>query len=610
MDSRNKNERTAGAARWRLSLITLATAVLLAACGGGGGGDASSSSTGGTGSNGAGATTTPPVTVSAPAAAPLTRVAAQRFLTQSTFGPTNADVDHLLAVGYDAWFDEQFAKPQALHRSDWEAYDASVKAVASTNSAGQDGVTNSFWKGAVTGDDQLRQRVAFALSEIFVVSMVDSNVANDPRSVAAYLDMLGTNGFGNFRDLLQSVALHPVMGQYLSWIRNQKDDPSTGRVPDQNFAREVMQLFTIGLEQLNVDGSRQMVNGAPVDTYSGLDVAGLARVFTGYSWACPAAPASGCFFGGAVGTSTDADKGWKPMVAYPTYHSTLDKSFLGTTIAANSTSNPDGDLKTALDALYNHPNVGPFIGRQLIQRLVTSNPSAAYVKAVASAFNDNGSGVRGDMKAVIKAVLTNAEARTTSTTAGKLREPVVKLANFMRAFGGKSDSGFFLVGNTDNPGTQLGQTVLRSPSVFNFFRPGYVPPNTQAGTASLTVPEMQLASETTAAGYVNYMRDNVSSGVGNYGSALARRDIQPDFTAQLALAATSSALVDDMNDKLMYGGMPSALKGLIVTAVDSIAIPALNAAGSNQAAIDTAKRTRVNVAVFLTLVSPEFQVQK
>jgi len=268
-------------------------------------------------------------------------------------------------------------------------------------------------------------------------------------------------------------------------------------------------------------------------------------------------------------------------------------------------ANTDGatSLKTALDTLANHANVGPFLGRQLIQRLVTSNPGPAYVRAVAQVFNDNGSGVRGDMKAVVKAVLTNPEARTLSTKSGKVREPVLRLSALLRAFSFSSDSGYYKIGSTDNPGTQLGQTVLRSPTVFNFYRPGYVPPGSSAEAAKLEAPELQISHETTAAGYVNFMRDTVAGLMGQNGP-LNRRDIQVDYAPELALADKPSDLVDRVNAKLMYGSMPAALKTLITDAVTVIQLT------GSQTQIDTAKRNRVNAAIFLTLVSPEFQVQR
>ena len=547
---------------------------------------------------------------------PASRSDAARFLTQASFGPTTAAVDRVMAIGYGAWIDEQLAATQASHRSSWEAQDAVVKAANAANTIGQDGIYNSFWKQAVTGEDQLRQRVAFALSQIFVISLQDSTVGENPRAVADYMDMLATRGFGNYRDLLEAVSLHPMMGASLTSLRNRKADPRTGRVPDENYAREVMQLFSIGLLQLNDDGSVKQANGAALETYTPADIAGLAKVFTGFSWACPDWPDNSCFSNGSLNGVSDPDRWIKPMVGYPQFHSTEEKAFLTATVAAQAQSNPGASLKTALDTLYNHPNVGPFIGKQLIQRLVTSNPSPAYVGAVAAAFNNNGSGVRGDLRAVIKAVLLHPEARVVSTSSGKIREPILRLSAVLRAFGFSSDSGNFRVGNTDNAGTSLGQTAMRSPTVFNFYRPGYVAPGTQAAAAGLVAPEMALAQETTAAGYVNYMRDNVSSGVGASatvtvnGVSVTRRDLQPDFSAELALADKPADLVELLNTKLTYGGMPDALKTEIRTAVESIAIPVLNSTGSNQAAIDTAKRNRVNAAVFLTVVSPEFQVQK
>lgn len=593
MDARSS--RASGRVR---TAIAAALAAVLVACGGSGDGDDAP----------------PPATGSA-AEMPASRAEAARFLTQATFGPTEAEIDQVMALGYAAWIDAQFARPAASHRLAWEAADAATKAVSPTSDAGQDGVVNSFWQQAVAGPDQLRQRVAYALSQIFVISMQDSAVGDNPRAVAAYLDLLGDKGLGNYRDLLEGVALHPMMGRYLSAMRNQKADPRTGRVPDENFAREVMQLFSIGLHELNPDGSVKQLGGTPVETYGATDIAGMARVFTGWSWDCPEWPDSSCFYGGSSGGVSDPDRTFKAMLGYPQYHSAEEKKFLGATIAPQSTSSPSASLQVALDTLSNHPNVGPFIGKQLIQRLVTSNPSPQYVAAVAAAFDNNGAGVRGDMKAVVKAVLMHPEARRTSDTAGKLREPVLRLSAVLRAFGYRSDSGRYRVGITDNAGTQLGQTPMRSPSVFNFYRPGYVPPGTQAGAAGLAVPEMQITHETTVSGYVNYMRDALQFGVGQSngtinGVAYNRRDLQPDFSAELALADQPAQLIDRLDARLLAGTMPAALKAEIQGAIGSIAIPALNATGSNQAQIDAARRTRVNAAVLLTVVSPEFLVQK
>jgi uncharacterized protein (DUF1800 family) len=594
-----------------LASLVLCTSMLLAACGGGG--DGSSENPSGSSTEPGAAPGTAPGTVAAGATVekPATREQAARFLTQATFGPTDADVDRVMAIGYSAWIDEQLAKPSSSHRATWQAADEAIKAINPTSSAGQDQVLESFWKQALTGEDQLRQRFVYALSQIFVISMQDSSVGDNPRAVAAWLDMLGERSQGNYRDLLEAVSRHPLMGMYLSHMRNQKADPRTGRVPDENYAREVMQLFSIGLVELNADGSARSGGGKPLETYTAADVAGLAKVFTGWSWDCPEWPDPSCFFGGSANGMSDPDRSFKNMLGYPQYHAKEEKTFLGTTIAAQGTPDPKASLDTALTTLAAHPNVAPFIGRQLIQRLVTSNPSPQYVAAVSAAFKGSG----GDMKAMLKAVLMHPEARRMSATDGKLREPVLKLSAFMRAFGFTSDTGNFRVGNTDNAGTALGQSPMRSPSVFNFYRPGYVPPGTEAAAAALAVPELQIAHETTAAGYVNFMRDNIASGVGQgngtvNGVVLNRRDLQADFSAEVALADQPAALVERVNAKLMGGGMPAELKTEIQGAIEKIAIPVLNSTASNQTQVNNAKRARVNATIFLAVISPEFQVQK
>ena len=569
-------------------LLTL----LLTACGGGGGGTPSPSPTP--------APAPPPVVVEKP----VTRAEAARFLTQATFGPSEGDIDRVMSLGYAAWIDEQLALPAASHRNTWEAADAAIKLVTPTASAGQNDVLYSFWQQAITGPDQLRQRTVFALSQVFVISMQEGSVADQPRAVAAWLDMLGDKGLGNYRDLLEAVSLHPLMGVYLSHLRNQKADTRTGRVPDENYAREVMQLFSIGVAKLD-EGGRESAEA----TYTSADISGLAKVFTGWSYACPAFPQNSCFSGGSYNGVSDPDRWLKPMLGYPQYHSTEEKKFLGVTVPVQSTADPGASLKAALDSLAAHSNVGPFLGKQLIQRLVTSNPSEAYVTAVARVFANNGAGVRGDMRAVLKAVLMHPEARQSSDRAGKLREPVLRLSALLRAFPHASETGSWRIGNTDNPGTSLGQTALRAGSVFNFYRPGYIAPGSRMAQAGLVAPEMQLVHETTASGYINTLRDVVSTGVGANAPS-GRRDIQGNYSAELALADKPADLVDRVLAKLVLGTPPATLKSEIVAAVTSIAIPALTANASNQAAVDTAKRSRVNTALLLTLVAPEFLVQK
>jgi uncharacterized protein (DUF1800 family) len=545
---------------------------------------------------------------------PASRIEAHGFLTQATFGPTEASLSRVSSIGYSAWINEQVARPQTSHRAYWDAADAALKAVDAEDEAGSREIFDSFYRQAITGEDQLRQRIAFALSQIFVISLQDGNVNDHPRGVASYMDMLATHAFGNYRNLLQDVSTHPMMGLYLSHLRNQKENAATGRVPDENYAREVMQLFSIGLHQLELDGTVKTDGaGKPLETYTAEDIAGLAKVFTGFSWAGPDTSNSR-FYGN--GTPVNPNRTIEPMQGYKQFHSVSEKRFLGRTIAAVAAADADpaGDLSIAMDTLFQHPNVGPFIGRQLIQRLVTSNPSPAYVSRVAQTFNNNGSGVRGDMLAVVRAVLLDPEARgdASSNRFGKLREPVLRLTAYLRAFGAASDSGRWLIETTDDPGTQLGQSPMRSPSVFNFYRPGYVPPGSELGALGLAAPEMQITHESSVAGYVNFMRGVVQNGVGrrgvNYNAP--RNDVQVNWANELALFDKPAELVQRMDDLLLGGRMSSALEADIVQAVESINVPALRADGSNQSQVDTAKRNRVQAAAFLTLASPEFIVQK
>jgi uncharacterized protein (DUF1800 family) len=567
-------------------------------------------SSGGTGTAGAMATFTLTVTGAAPpppppgSDKPTSRNAAARFLAQATFGPLDADIDRLMTLGYTAWIEEQFITPRSgSHQAFFEQLDLAAGGEASDKEVG-----SAFWKNALTGGDQLRLRMAYALSQIFVISLEDGDVDNYDRAVAAWLDMLGTHGFGNYRELLQQVTLNPMMGLYLTHIANQKADAATGRVPDENYAREVMQLLSIGLVELNQDGRpRTGSDGRLIETYTPTDVSELAKVFTGWSWACPALSDRSCFLRGNTNSGTeDPNRDLKSMIVYPAYHSTDAKSFLGITIPAQTSAAES--LRIALDRLASHPNVGPFIGRQLIQRFTTSNPSAAYVSAVAAAFNNNGAGVRGDMKAVLKAVLLHPEARVVSDTSGKVREPVLRLSAFMRAFPHRSVSGKYDIEILNSPATALAQAPLHSPSVFNFYRPGYVAPGTQSAARNMVAPELQLFNETSVAGYVNFMRDSISRGVGHSaGASLSGRDLQGDYSAELALATNVPALVDRVTTRLAYGAVGATRRSDIVNAVSSIAIPG---GSSSQTQIDAAKRARVNAAILLTVVAPEFVVLK
>jgi uncharacterized protein (DUF1800 family) len=531
----------------------------LAGCGGGDGGSASAEP-------GSGPAAAPPP------ALPTDEEAA-RFLAQAGFGPTTADIADVKARGYAAWLDAQFSMPLTEGHFDWMTARGYLVEANRNSFAGLD---NSLWRKFMSSPDVLRQRVVLALSEIFVVSMVGVGVQWRGPMVAAYVDLLERHAFGHYRQLLEAITLSPAMGVYLAMRGNQKEDPRTGRVPDENYAREVMQLFSIGLVQLNADGSPKLgSDGKPLETYTLAQISELARVFTGWDLA---------------GSAADHANARLPMINNPARFATGAKKVLTTDIPA--TADGPTAMGLALDTLAAHPNVGPFIGRQLIQRLVMSHPSPAYVGRVAAVWADNGRGTRGDLKAVIRAVLLDAEARSPSTapSAGKLREPVQRLLHWARSFGATSPTGLWNVGDTSNPATRLGQSPMRSPSVFNFFRPGYVPPGSTLGANGITAPEFQLCNESTVAGYLNFLQSVISNGIG---------EVKAAYTAELALAADAPALVGHLALLLGGGGISAATQSTVANAIATI-----------NAGTDAGKRNRVQAAILMLMACPEYLVQK
>jgi uncharacterized protein (DUF1800 family) len=423
--------------------------------------------------------------------------------------------------------------------------------------------------------------------------------------------MLVSNAFGNYRKLLEDVTLNPAMGYYLNTKGNKKENTSTGRAPDENYGREVMQLFTLGLYQLNVDGSeRRDASGNKLESYTQSDITNIARIFTGWDFdqsqnVNTVEPVSNRTISNTVFARI-------PMRLTPGNHSALAATFLGATVPAAT----DGvvALKAALDTLFSHPNVGPFFGKQMIQRLVTSNPSPAYVARVATAFNNNGAGVRGDLQAVFAAVLLDEEARSpsglTQNGFGKLREPIVRMVQWGRTFGLASARGSWKMGDTSNPATQLGQSPLRSPSVFNFFRPGYVPPSTALSVSHTPAPEFQLVNESSVGGYLNRMQSVIRSGIyvnapdlpQNTSNATNGYDITASYLAELGLVLDATALVKRLNLLLCAGQMSGANQSLIVNALNATALSATST--------DSAKRDRVAAAVLMVMASAEYLIQK
>ncbi len=415
--------------------------------------------------------------------------------------------------------------------------------------------------------------------------------------------MLGKDAFGNFRTLLNDVTLSPMMGQYLSMLGNDKGNATTD--PDENYAREVMQLFTVGLYQLNDDGSQKLDStGKPIPTYSNVDVQGLAKVFTGFSLEYSRQQQRHglvellpvCGAGLWRGSAPDAELPGPPLDGGEGFSGRDDSG--GRAILIRS-----GICRRALDTLFNHPNLPAFFSKQLIQHLVTSNPSPAYVSRVAAVFKDNGLGVRGDMKAVISAILLDPEARDSATDFsnpqyGKVREALLRYTEWARAFTAQSRTGSYGIGSTEDPIWGLGQMTLRSPTVFNWFAPGYVPPGTSIEQAGLVAPEMQMTNVSTVVGYLNSMEDAIAS------NAINGSDIFSSYSAELNLAATPDALLDRINLLLMAGEMDSTLRSQILNAVSAIAIPS-----GDPNAINAALADRVMTAVYLTMASPAFSAQ-
>lgn len=582
----------------------LAASALVSACGGGGGGGTTVTTPGGNGSTdqGSGRNFTQATTDEE----------AARFLLQAQFSASDGDIAAVRSKGYATWLTEQFAAPPGQTGFDW----LNVRGYGTINSG-----TNFYdasypgdvmiWNQLMTSGDAVRKRIALALSEFFVVSLSGLDFSWRSYAIAAWWDMLCGNAFGNFRKLLEDVTLNPAMGYYLNTKGNLKENTRTGRAPDENYGREVMQLFTLGLYQLNLDGTEKRDgNGNKIETYSQSDITNIARVFTGWDFdqtqnVMTLEPVNNRNIPNTVFTRI-------PMRLTDANHSTLASTFLGTTIPANT--NGLSALRTALDTLFNHPNVGPFFGRQMIQRLVTSNPSPAYVARVASAFNNNGAGVRGDLQAVFAAVLLDDEARgpagLTQPGFGKLREPMLRMVQWGRSFGIRSARGSWKIGDLSNPATQLGQSPLRSPSVFNYFRPGYVPPSTALSAAQTPAPEFQLVNESSVGGYLNYMQGVIRNGIfvnapdlpQNASNGTNGYDITAAYTAELALVLDPPALVRRLNLLLCAGQMSAANQSLIVGAISATALTASSA--------ESAKLNRVAAAVLLVMASSEYLIQK
>ena len=516
-----------------------------------------------------------------PTLGPLTRAQASRLLGQATMGASPADIISVQSLGMAKWVDQQIAMPRVISLWDWLVSKGYLDGPLASSG---DLMDVALWHEAITADDQLRQRVGHSLLDIFVVSAENIQTTRG-FNMAAYIDLLMDGAFGSFRQLLGNITANVSMASWLSFLNSDRADPSSGTHPDENFAREVMQLFTIGLYKLNPDGSRQLQSGVPIETYTQADISGLARVFTGWTW--------------PQGDLSNPATYRLPVIQhnYASYE-TGAKTFLGTTIAAGTDAITCRDL--ALDTLCAHPNVGPFIGRQLIQRLVTSNPSPAYIGRVSAVFARDSKGVRGNLGAVIRAILLDPEARAGDTPSasrssvswGRLRTPTQRITNWARAFSATSPSDTWPIGNVSTPWVLLGQSPGHAPSVFNFFRPGYAPPGSPIATQGLVAPEMQITTEPTLFSYLNYLPRMIS---GN----LYANDIRGDYSAMLALRGNAAAIINEINVTLAAGQLSLTTTAKLTAAINTI----------STATADGLK-AQLYAAITLVMSCPEYLVQK
>ena len=550
-----------------------------------------------------------------------------RFLSQATFGATQSDLSTLVGTSVSDWLLQQFSEEPSDYLAALDGYQAQLPFLI-LNPWNRQATTFAFWRHSITGDDQLRQRMVYALSQILVISNAGGDALTDyPEAVAYHQSVLTEFGFGNYRNLLEAMTYSPGMGFYLTYMGNQKEDPETGRQPDENYAREILQLFTMGLVALNDDGTLAGGVNDPdssVELYDNHDITGLAKVFTGLDRRVSRAEAKN------NPEAPEVLNSWRePMVVYPAKHAQNEKTFLGLTIPENT--NAVDSITLALDQLMSVASVGPFLSRQLIQRFTTSNPSPAYISRVTQVFNDGrytlpngigiGGGLRGDLKATIAAILLDREnlEPEAPNTFGKLREPVLRFTQWARAFNAGTVTPEYTLelydlSSVSNYGQGLAQHPFSAPSVFNFYRPGYVPPGTDSGAAGMTVPELQIVTAETIPAYMNfitffamastqhadlavYREIGGLTGV-NFDPELARTSFLPDYSTEKNLADDLPALFDHLNLLLAGGALSQAAVDSFIDVVAGVPVEAS----------DDWRATRVGLAVALVMTSADYLV--
>lgn len=519
---------------------------------------------------------------------------ASRFLNQATLGANYPLVTQVAAMGEAKWLESQFTQPvgyiypythflleeQGKLAEEQEPFGSPIKFHM-----------HGWWTQIMTSPDLVRQRVAVALSEIFVISSNVETLGESPYAFTSYYDTLLKHSFGNFRDLLKDISLNPSMAVYLSHLNNEKANPNTGTFPDENYAREVMQLFSIGLFELNPDGSRKKdAKGNDIPTYGQNEIREFAKIFTGL--AIETEDREG--FGAEVCCNEQFflhARDLTPLKMWDQFHSDGEKKLLkGTVVPAGQTGMQDIDA--AIDNLFNHPNVGPFIGKQLIQRLVKSNPSPAYVARVTEAFNGNDKTPRGDMKAVLRAVLLDSEARalpTNNFSEGRLREPFLRLVRLARSFDATTPDRTYAAEGFDVR-NQIQQYVFYAPSVFNFFQPSYSP-NGDVRDAELVAPEFQITNAVTIIEIKNLIQQWLVTG--RFDESLGQLESESvDFNYEVSLANNSDALIDHLDTLMTYGMLSSNTKDAIRKVIEN----------------ETNPMAKVKKAIYLVAISPDYAV--
>ncbi len=545
---------------------------------------------------------------------------ASKFLNRATFGPTVKSINNLVGKKtYENWLNEQYNAKPTLHTP--KVKELGKKMCANENDDGEKNIDSweyvfprhqIWWETAMDSKDQLRQRVAFALSEILVISNSEGlGLSEFELAVTSYYDILVKHAFGNYRDILEDVTLHPAMGDFLSMTRNQKENIAEGIRPDENYARELLQLFAIGVHELNIDGTDKLdANNQPIPTYNQKTIEEFAKVFTGWTY-------SGVDWNEYYGNADHT----KPLVAIEKYHDKKQKTLLNGAISPASQT-AKTDLKFALDNIFKHDNVAPFISKQLIKRLITSNPSPAYVARVATIFNDNGKGVKGDLKAVVNAIMLDDEALAAKkpNTFGKLREPLLRMSHLWRAFSmqkslkkghywqsdrtcGQGSYPFFIFWDSiTNFGEQTAQNPLGAKSVFNFFRPDYSP-NGALNDKGLAAPEFQIMNENTLTSNTNLLHYMVMF----FSDTKA---LKPKLDDHSLLNLSKEAELAKDTDKLLNHLSLILLNNEMSASLRAILKEHLNLKDIYPEEKDEALLAKAQEAILLIISSPEYLIQR